>query len=523
MQARSKKKLKTVITASGNTELFKDCILINDLYYLKDKECTKIGNKWFLLTDKNIKLDHETGEYFLLSPSSLRVRKQGVVSINDESIQIGFFTPNSYKNCVIRTKTGEEYLCINYTIARSAGYIEHINENLWVHSSNFKSQVKEETLSAILPKNTLDSIMNVYKNSESEFKKPRLYKYDTNSYNMEDSKEFYNISNLYKKYNTELSKDSRKAAKLLGNITFGAEIECRLGTLPDNIMNQLGVIICKDGSINYSPEFVTVPYSGAKGLQSLKNLFNELNKRCTTDYNCSLHYHIGTIRKDREFIVALYKLYFDIQKELHGMLPFYKTDWKNVKKQAYCDFLNKSLITPIRDNIPYKDKIRKAYINIQFWALGGILPCKDFNRKVKKHPKGDKKWNWENRYFSLNFLNMFISNRDTIEFRAHHSVLNDVKAINWLFICAAIIKYSENNSSKIINSSSTIKLEDVLDYYGDTFKTTYAKNVSNYLKEYVKHRTAFFKSKTDDGDKIVESDYTEKNYTFDSNGLNCIY
>ncbi len=296
--------------------------------------------------------------------------------------------------------------------------------------------------------------------------------------------------------------------------------------LPSYLTNQLGVIICKDGSINYTPEFVTVVLKGAKGLQTLQNLFMELNKRCTTDYSCSLHYHFGNIRTDREFIVAVYKLYCDVQKDLHAMLPYYKTNPAGIKKEDknYCQFLDKGLVLRhLNTSLPYKEKINSASNAIHTWLLEGNNPCREYNRKNKFHPNGRTKWNLHSRYFSLNFLNMFASPRNTMEFRSHHAVLSPTKALNWFFICAAIIKYAEANSARIILQNEPFKLSDVIDYYGKTFKTPFAIGVSEYLNAYVDHRQDFFSRKTMEGDKIVKSDYEEKDYVFAYKGLSGVF
>lgn len=177
------------------------------------------------------------------------------------------------------------------------------------------------------------------------------------------------------------------------------EIETKLGNLPSYYQSQLGIIICKDGSIGYTPEFVTVPYSGAKGLNSLHKLFTELNKRCTTDHNCSLHYHIGTIRKDREFLIALWILYSHIQNDLHAMLPYYKTNPSGVKSKNYCEFLNKNMFDNYLGDskLTHQEKVNASYHALYNWILEGTNPSKTFNRKSRKHPNGSQKWNLHSR------------------------------------------------------------------------------------------------------------------------------
>jgi hypothetical protein len=121
-------------------------------------------------------------------------------------------------------------------------------------------------------------------------------------------------------------------------------------------------------------------------------------------------------------------------------------------------------------------------------------------------------------------MNMFLSDRQTVEMRSHQAVLSPDKAINWLFICIAIVRYAEQNSSKIISDSSKkITLEEVLMYYGNTFKTPYAKSVSKYLIAYYNNRVRCFSKLLNNGDTLAEADYLEKDFSFSHDGLNGLY
>ena len=127
-------------------------------------------------------------------------------------------------------------------------------------------------------------------------------------------------------------------------------------------------------------------------------------------------------------------------------------------------------------------------------------------------------------YTSLNFMNMFLSDRQTVEFRAHHAILSPDKAINWLFICVAIVRYAEQNSSKLVSDpDKRISLEEVLMYYGNTFKTEYAKSVSKYLIGYYNNRVQYFDKLHKNGDNIAEDDYLEKDFSFSHEGMKGLY
>lgn len=518
------KKLKTVVTIDGSTEYLRNCKLIGDRYYRVDDQCVFVDKRWFPIDSPYIFYDYETKKFLHKLKHG---HTKGIIAYQDGKFVFGLYTSNPYYNCSIKTVIDDEkctFDCMNYNIVKDLGFVEHINEAIWVDPNYQKTNIDLQNLLEVIPSySAVERIMAIYSSSINITEK-KVYKFSQNSYNAEDSGTFTIRQNEYDKFKTVLGKDVRKAASLIGDVTFGTEIETKKGNLPNYYLSQLGVVICKDGSIGYTPEFVTVPYSGAKGLQSLKNLFMELNKRCSTDYTCSLHYHIGTIRKDREFIVALFRLYSDIQNDLHRMLPYYKTNPEGVKEKNYCKLLNPSMVERyINSDCTYQEKVSNSYKSIFNWILEGRSPDKYCNRKNKKHPNGAQKWGHHARYSSINFMNLFMSNRNTVEFRGHHAVLHPDKAINWFFICVAIVRYAENNSSKILSSTSKVKLTDVLNYYGNTFKTEYAKSVSSYLIGYYNERVEYFNLLKRRGDHIAKSDYDQTEYEFVHNGMRGIY
>jgi hypothetical protein len=87
--------------------------------------------------------------------------------------------------------------------------------------------------------------------------------------------------------------------------------------------------------------------------------------------------------------------------------------------------------------------------------------------------------------------------------------------VNWLFICTAIIRYAEKHAKTILMESSTITLDDILNYYGEHFKTKEAKFLSEYLKAYVNERKAYFRKDYERGDYASDRELAEdKKYVF---------
>ena len=150
---------------------------------------------------------------------------------------------------------------------------------------------------------------------------------------------------------------------------------------------------------------------------------------------------------------------------------------------------------------------------MQSFILGGTLPNNRYNRKTKVHPNGQNKWNYDSRYYIINFVNMFLSKRNTIEFRLHHSVISPIKNINWFFICVAIIKYAEKNSFKILNSDR-ISLNEIINVFED-------KEIANYLNAYIDNRKDYFGSCDQEDD--CHLDANEKDFQFKFGNIDSIY
>ncbi len=521
----SKLKLLKVETFDGSMEYKKNCRKFGDKYYREDDQCVIVMGIVYPVDSCKIFYDYDSKSYKYKVPNILF----GVVAIENGEFIRGYFIPNFSKNCTVIyiNSKGDRITdaCMSYHIPKSLGYKEHINEAQWAAPECLKAEIEPQLLDYANYR-IKKHLKNCFVIAE-DFDKIKQYQFKENAYNAEESKDFEGAIKQYESSVISYDNKCRMAAKLLGDTTIGCEVEVKAGCIPSYIRSELGVIICKDGSIGYTPEFVTVPYKGAKGLQSLKNLFLELNERCNTNHTCSLHYHFGNTRTDREYIVALFKVFCDVQKNLYKMLPWYKTDPTGVTKdnKNYSAMLPYGIIKgQLLSSEPYRERVNKTYRIIEMWLMEVKSPGKDFNRKNGIHPKGDKKWDRNKRYVGLNFMNMFFSKRNTLEFRSHHSVLNHTKAINWLFICNAILKYAEVNSGRImVDPMKTISLESVLNYYKDNFKTSYATSVSEYLIAYYKSRVITFADLKAKGDYGAQDDYGQKIYSFEHQGMSDLF
>lgn len=491
---------KVVETFNKQKEYRCNCWKIKGLYYVINKDAFEVEGVRYRLNSGLITYDHELKKMVVLKGKNLT---KGIVDFKDGFPIYGFFSANPYNNCQVADKLS--HFAINSDILIANKYGENFSTGVWYPLKS----VSVKDLQT--PHNSND--------------------YTTKGYNIEDNTgEFLTKIELYKNFTPELSKDVRRYGKMLGDTTFGFELECSKGYLPDNLQNQNGVVICRDGSLNDEngkpgPEFVTIPMHGAKGLQTISNIAKELSKRTALDIKCSLHIHLGNIPTTRMYLVSLYKLACKLQNEIFQMFPFYKTNPEGIKQKNY----NKKLPSLDILNIPknlnkeqFEEFINSSYKVIFSWLAEGYVPDININRKRKQHPV-NQKWNRKSRYYWLNFMNTIFSERNTIEFRLHTPTTNQQKIVNWLFICNAIIKFVSVHTSKILTNKEPITLNDVLDYYGESFGQR-GKFLSEYLKAYVKERKdMFFKDFCEDN-KTSDWDITnDKQYEFVYNNVKHLF
>lgn len=464
--------LNTVTTYRGETEYRINCRKVKDQYYIKNVDIFFLEKKWYILDNGNIEYDHELKTMVIKKYSKL---VNGVIGFekNGNSI-MGYFSKNKYNNITIQEKNSQQQvLCISFELALQNGYVR-TNRGYLVYKDHASRKDTEIC------------------NSQD---------YRRGTYNADDDPDNFDFhKHQYEEYPLTPEKNLFKLSKYLGDTTFGTEIESIQGYTLPNILTRHGVIVCRDGSLTapdgtQGPEYVTVPYSGAKGLQSLKNLFIELSHTNVISYNCALHFHFGNISKDRLFLTSLYKLGNSIQNDLYKMFPKYKEDEVKYagKQKNYCKKL-KNLIPNYEGSTSedFKKFVDDGYKILFTWLVEGkALPTMNLNRNMR-HPQNNK-WERNARYHWLNFMNMFFSNRDTIEFRLHTPTLNYQKAIYWLFICRAIILYTETNSKKIIEGEKT-SIKDVLFIYKDVYKDSFSETLSNKLLEYYNMRCDYFKT-----------------------------
>jgi len=479
-----------VVTVNGSKIKKINAIMYKDQYYSKQDDCVKIGGKYFPLTHPDVVMDNETKEY------NLKGRMHyGIISFVGNEPVYGFFSENSAKNVICFISRGIKTMAISDKVLPKH-YVE------CVYSGEFYSP---ESLSA----NDMKLVQTI-RTTKSHTEK---------GYNIEDNKQEYKErQESYLADRTPIPKRIRRISKLLGNLTFGVENEVIVGTMPERINKSLGLVLCRDGSVD-AGEYVSVPMAGAKGVNNIKRMGEEMSKRTITDNTCSYHVHLGNIGTNRVTLISLYKLIERIQDELFTMLPYYKSFYKGIKKKDY----NKKLTTLFPTYKPnervktFKDYVKYSYyLLFRFGSSAEYLPSQRVNRKQQKHPVGGAKWNIAARYHCVNFINALFSSRNTIEFRCFQNTTNPHKMVSWLFICAAIVKYAQKNANSILTKDEPITLEQVMNIYKESDPCNKeAAFVSGYLNAYIEDRKAYFATLLEEGDRQgVKETQKDKDFTF---------
>jgi hypothetical protein len=482
-------------------------------YYLIDVDCFKVEGLYYRKDSKKIIYDHSRKKYIhVLYSYNLN---KGIVGPNEE---VGSFSLTSDTINIAKKVEGSWRMgyALNEQVARINGYQESLNNDIFYK------------LSDCTPTDRLGLLKRIMPNSEKV----------NNLYNIEDSAGiFLKLSSNYENLRIPVGKEMRILAR---NIPFswGIEAEISNGFLPSRIREPLGVTGLRDGSVsNTGTEYVTVPYSGAKGIATTVTLFNELKKRCVLDFTCSLHAHFGNVRSDKLYVISLYSLCLKIQDELFTMFPYgrlHPRDGGQNGNKIYCAKLDPLGLDP--SNI-LKSKTKeqfdsavisefsKIYVFLNQVTPGTlykidrlveekVVEGKEMYRVRRRGPK----WNRTMRYYWMNLLPLYFSKGKTIEFRPHEATLNPIKVINWLCICTAILKYAEDYSNCLTPLKISIK---------DVIKSHFTDHVGDYLVAYVEDRKKYFvkngKHKPEPYDLEDEFYEEDEEYEFEHGGLKYIY
>lgn len=311
--------------------------------------------------------------------------------------------------------------------------------------------------------------------------------FERTSYNNFDSRAYTATDDQYELMGELRNSESSKLepsdrfkylSKVYDKISIGAEIETCYGRFPEHLLYKYGIIPVKDGSIT-GHEYITVPMdSTPESLELYNEFLKRIQKFTVANQYCSVHYHVGGIPRDEEFVVALYTLYYTLQQELHQLvLPYKKSARYLAEKSEYkdhCQYLLPLGCTSKKLDLSTKmDNIYNFY---------NMTKGEKYNPKsLKKHSLSDSpKWNVNSRYYILNLIPLLFRGHGTAEFRLLQGTLNSYLIMDWLSINVAIIKFAEKNKTNINSNKFKYELEDVIK---DIFEGEEASNLISHIEE----------------------------------------
>lgn len=367
--------------------------------------------------------------------SSLNLAK-GIIN---SDLEEGYFDYDFENNVEIILKDNKSCLGISKDIIENnLEFRECINTGAYFHISQKKAlELLQKKTPPPEVKNRLDyNSKNLLNSSIKEFEKH--FKFKKNNFNV-----------------------------ALGNavepFTFGLEFETVKGNIPMPICKRLGLIPLRDGSIS-GLEYATIPYSGIKGIEALKESINVLKKYTEYDKDCSIHIHIGNVPRTESFITAFFKTTLIIQDQLYELFPLYKKENYGYKKKNYTAPYNPISFLLKMDNIIDDSNLIKNF-GVIFKYLSNGKKYEDYNcslDNVKSHPKDQEdnhKWHVNTRYHLHNIIPLIFGNKQTIEFRLHTSTFEYFKIFSFLLLNIAILKFVINNEKDILlNNISFEKL-----------------------------------------------------------------
>ena len=509
------KEMKTVTTFSGNTAVRANCRKIKDVFYEVNKDCFFVDGKWHRINNGLIVKNHTNNTYVKKSEAIDSLAFGVVGKTEKNSTMFGYFTPtDTVPTLYFRKGSSPEgtptiHDIEGEIIVEDASKLPTYNTVNLAHS-------KVAVLPSISEKLAKD-LGYEYAFGE-DLMYPRISKFARKftktlgngygSLNYGSDNAIPNASRIYQKTSNEIipTKEHYRLSKMFGDFSFGLEFETRNGYVATPVLNKLGLIPVKDGSLRLDNgkipyEFVTVPLEGRKGFATLDKICKVLTERTSMDDRCSMHLHLGKVPTDELFIISFYKLIAMVQMEMLKMFPRYKTSppGKNYARLLPPQFVPKTIPNFSKLNAKEMQEYISASFNpIYYFVSEGRTPDPDYNRKILQHPQSGGKWNISSRYHLVNFVPLMFKSFRTMEFRLHTPTTNRNKVFNWMLICAALVKYATNFQKEVITSDSLTLKKVLQDVYGTN---------SNDLIRYIEDRKLqFANSKDSDGSKERDSD-----------------
>lgn len=224
-----------------------------------------------------------------------------------------------------------------------------------------------------------------------------------------------------------------------------------------------------------------------------------------------MHLHLSGIDFSKENLIALYKVYFTLEKSIFSLLP--KSRYGN----TYCRKLNKLQIClsnmsnkELSSQYEYNLFLDKAYEELFNFVSSEHSASYKVNKKTE-HPYGFKCGYKHNsaRYCWLNFVTAVFNTRGTqeaktLEIRNHSATMNYRKIKFWTLIHMGILWYVENYKTDIFKGN-ILNLEEIM-------ILAYPKTNSAIIR-YINERVNVFSTPISDSEHLQAelNDFEETN------------
>lgn len=442
---------ENVITLSQKSVNKSDCISIDGYWYIKEIEAVKLGEFWYPVSSPLIYQDYKTGKYVKKNRNTIR----GIVD----------YTP---KDGCIRSYFQSDVNGIVFLKKADVSVEAVINEEVL----NKIPRVFNKTLGC-------DEVVEAA-NSDMEKWLGNCIGRKVNCYSFGEHYSSHELMPIFLKDNHRKVIDNVTSTihpnylKEWGDLTFGIEFETSAGNISEADCHRYGLMPLRDGSIK-GHEYATIPLNGTENdFKLLLAQLKLLRENCFFDKDCSMHVHIGGFPIKEAEIFALYNLCLRLEEQVSRMFC----------RQCMCTSSFKTKAKDFCNPLPGKFN---SFDDLYYFLSGGNTRYR--SDLYKNHPQDNEnraKWNMGHRYLWVNLINLcFKKTGKTVEFRLHEPTFNSEKVINWLFICAAFLKYAQKHTNDILNNVFPRSLEDML-------SSIYSSELAAELIKYYKARREFF-------------------------------
>lgn len=402
------------------------CKKIKGEYYIENQQCFRINGKWYRINSGFIGYNLDTKQWDLLENMS---NLQAVLHATN---QMGYTKEyNEFEYIPFNSKAMGKGFATNEEVLIASGLVECKD------GSGFGDTPKDS---------------NGINNYQFELQ-----------YSLKDNPKYLTFIKKAKKLSGIANNKEKAMAVLAGDHSWGVENESKTGIIAPFALGKYGIVPLKDGSIN-GVEYATLPMQGEDGAMLTDKIFTIFSERLQHDHKCSVHIHIGNIDKNNYYeVLAIYYLCWRIQSEIFEILPNYKRD------AEYFQHVKKDYAKPLRKLIDGKSvtkdpkSLKTAFQALWNWMTenqGVPVGSNDFKA-------GQQKWNFNSRYFWVNFLNLYFGS-GTVEFRCFPPTVNKKRLNNYLVLSLAIVRYALAFPEQIF-STSKIGLTDVVEAIGNNF------------------------------------------------------